>query len=120
MAKAEGWSTKNGSKWLTMPGQMLRYRAASFWSRAYASDLSLGFYTQDEVKDFAEPARNVTPISPIKAIEKPIEKEIEPESEVIEAEIVVPCANSVTVPDKEKVKPERKLTLQELIDNAED
>ncbi len=99
---------------------MLRYRAASFWSRAYASDLSLGFYTQDEVKDFAEPARNVTPISPIKAIEKPIEKEIVPEPEVIEAEIVVPCADSVTVPDKEKVKPERKLTLQELIDNAED
>jgi len=60
MAKKEGWSTKNGSKWLTMPGQMLRYRAASFWSRAYASDLSLGFYTQDEVRDFAEP-RNVTP-----------------------------------------------------------
>jgi hypothetical protein len=117
MAKAEGWSTKNGSKWLTMPGQMLRYRAASFWSRAYASDLSLGFYTQDEVKDFAEPARNVTPISPIKAIEKEIEKEIEP---VIEAEIVEHCAESITVPDKEKVKPERKLTLQELIDNAED
>ena len=119
MAKKEGWSTKNGSKWLTMPGQMLRYRAASFWSRAYASDLSLGFYTQDEVKDFAEPARNVTPISPIKAIEKPIEKEIEPEP-VIEAEIVEPCAESVTVPDKVKVKPERKLTLQELIDSAED
>jgi hypothetical protein len=119
MAKKEGWSTKNGSKWLTMPGQMLRYRAASFWSRAYASDLSLGFYTSDEVRDFAEPARNVTPISPIKAIEKPIEKEIEPEP-VIEAEIVEHCAESVTVPDKEKVKPERKLTLQELIDNAED
>ena len=124
MAKAEGWSTKNGSKWLTMPGQMLRYRAASFWSRAYASDFSLGFYTQDEVKDFAEPARNVTPISPIKAIEKEIEKEIEP---VIEAEIVEPCEDSVTVPDKvkaldnlTKLKPERKLTLQELIDNAED
>jgi hypothetical protein len=119
MAKAEGWSTKNGSKWLTMPGQMLRYRAASFWSRAYASDLSLGFYTQDEVKDFAEPTRNVTPISPIKPIEKAIEKEIVPEP-VIEAEIVEHCAESITVPDKEKVKPERKLTLQELIDNAED
>jgi hypothetical protein len=61
MAKKEGWSTKNGSKWLTMPGQMLRYRAASFWSRAYASDMSLGMYTQDEVRDFAEPPRNVTP-----------------------------------------------------------
>ena len=115
MAKAEGWSTKNGSKWLTMPGQMLRYRAASFWSRAYASDLSLGFYTQDEVKDFAEPARNVTPISPIKAIEK----EIEPEPEVIEAEILQE-EKPIEVAIEKKVKPERKLTLQELIDNAED
>ena len=115
MAKAEGWSTKNGSKWLTMPGQMLRYRAASFWSRAYASDLSLGFYTQDEVKDFAEPTRNVTPISPI----KPIEKEIEPETEVIEAEIM-PVEKPIEVAIEKKIKPERKLTLQELIDNAED
>ena len=119
MAKKEGWSTKNGSKWLTMPGQMLRYRAASFWSRAYASDLSLGFYTQDEVKDFAEPARNVTPISPIKAIEKPIEKEIEPEPEVIEAEIM-PVEKPIEKETEKKVKPERKLTLQELIDSAED
>ena len=119
MAKKEGWSTKNGSKWLTMPGQMLRYRAASFWSRAYASDLSLGFYTQDEVKDFAEPARNVTPISPIKAIEKPIEKETEPEPEVIEAEIM-PVEKPIEKETEKKVKPERKLTLQELIDSAED
>jgi hypothetical protein len=98
-----------------MPGQMLRYRAASFWSRAYASDLSLGFYTQDEVKDFAEPTRNVTPISPI----KPIEKEIEPETEVIEAEIM-PVEKPIEVAIEKKIKPERKLTLQELIDNAED
>lgn len=77
MAKKEGWSTKNGSKWLTMPGQMLRYRAASFWSRAYASDLSLGFYTQDEVRDFAEPPRNVTPkVNPFVAEPEPEEPEV--------------------------------------------
>lgn len=35
MAKAEGWTSKKGSKWLTMPTQMLRYRAAAFWQRAY-------------------------------------------------------------------------------------
>ena len=86
MAKKEGWSTKNGSKWLTMPGQMLRYRAASFWSRAYASDLSLGFYTQDEVRDFAGPPRNVTP-NPFKP--EPVEPEEPTEPEVIEAEFVV-------------------------------
>lgn len=91
MAKAEGWSTKNGSKWLTMPGQMLRYRAASFWSRAYASDISLGLYCQDEIKDFAEPPRNVTPVSPITcgAITHitPITP-IEEPTDVFEAEIV--------------------------------
>jgi hypothetical protein len=85
MAKKEGWSTKNGSKWLTMPGQMLRYRAASFWSRAYASDMSLGMYTQDEVRDFAEPPRNVTP----KANPFVAEPEPEPEPvEVVEAQVV--------------------------------
>ena len=89
MAKAEGWSTKNGSKWLTMPGQMLRYRAASFWSRAYASDISLGLYTKDEVMDFAEPPRNVTP-NPVQAI-TPIP--VEPEA--IEAEVVAEATKPV-------------------------
>ena len=87
MAKKEGWSTKNGSKWLTMPGQMLRYRAASFWSRAYASDLSLGFYTQDEVRDFAGQPRNVTP-RPNPFAEPEPEPEPEMEPVVVDAEVV--------------------------------
>ena len=33
MAKAEGWFGKAGSKWQTMPELMLRYRAATFFSR---------------------------------------------------------------------------------------
>jgi hypothetical protein len=51
MARAEGWSTKQGSKWATMPGQMLRYRAAAFWIRTYAPELSLGMHTTEEVQD---------------------------------------------------------------------
>lgn len=51
MAKAEGWSTKSGSKWLTMPEQMLRYRAAAFWARAYAPELAVGLQTVEEVED---------------------------------------------------------------------
>lgn len=35
MAVKEGWYTKNGSKWKTMPEQMLRYRVASFFGRVY-------------------------------------------------------------------------------------
>lgn len=51
MAKEEGWSTKQGSKWRTMPEQMLMYRAASFWTRTYAPELSLGMATSEEVSD---------------------------------------------------------------------
>lgn len=51
MVKAEGWSKKNGSKWLTMPALMFMYRAAAFWTRVYAPELSLGIHTEDEVQD---------------------------------------------------------------------
>lgn len=51
MADAEGWSKKNGSKWKTMPEQMLMYRAAAFWTRVFAPELSLGMHTTDEVED---------------------------------------------------------------------
>ena len=51
MAKAEGWFSKSGSKWQTMPEQMLRYRAASFFVRAYAPELSLGLATREEIED---------------------------------------------------------------------
>jgi hypothetical protein len=51
MAKKEGWSTKSGSKWITMPELMIRYRAAAFWGRLFAGDLLVGLQTQDEVID---------------------------------------------------------------------
>jgi hypothetical protein len=51
MAKKEGWATKSGSKWLTMPELMIRYRAAAFWGRLYASDMLLGMQSQEEVLD---------------------------------------------------------------------
>ena len=51
MAKKEGWATKSGSKWQTMPELMIRYRAAAFWGRLYASDMLLGMQSQEEVLD---------------------------------------------------------------------
>lgn len=54
MVKAEGWSSKKGSKWLTMPDQMFLYRAAAFWQRVYAPDLAMGLQTAEEVKDVFE------------------------------------------------------------------
>lgn len=51
MVDAEGWSKKAGSKWLTMPEQMFMYRAAAFWSRVFAPEISLGMHTSDEIED---------------------------------------------------------------------
>ena len=51
MAKDEGWSTKSGSKWKTMPEQMMMYRAAAFFVRAYAPEISMGLQTADELAD---------------------------------------------------------------------
>ena len=48
MAKKEGWYSKNGSKWQTMPDLMLRYRAATFFGRLYAPDLLMGMKTAEE------------------------------------------------------------------------
>jgi hypothetical protein len=53
LAKAEGWYGRAGSKWKTMPEQMLTYRAAAFWTRAYAPELSLGMVTSEEANDLA-------------------------------------------------------------------
>lgn len=54
MAIDEGWLTKNGSKWLTMPEIMLRYRAASLLGRLYAPELLMGLQSREEVEDFIE------------------------------------------------------------------
>lgn len=51
MVKAEGWDAKKGSKWLTMPDQMFIYRAAAFWQRAYAPEISMGLTTAEELQD---------------------------------------------------------------------
>jgi hypothetical protein len=51
MVKSEGWLSKTGSKWQTMPELMFQYRAASFFGRLYAPDILKGMQTLDEVKD---------------------------------------------------------------------
>lgn len=51
MVKAEGWNAKAGSKWKTMPEQMFVYRAAAFWSRAYAPEISMGLSSAEELHD---------------------------------------------------------------------
>lgn len=67
IAKDEGWYGKNGSKWKTMPDQMLRYRAAAWFIRTTAPELSMGLQTVDEVTDTIDvTARDI--------VEKPVEE----------------------------------------------
>jgi len=54
VAKAEGWSTKTGSKWKTMPQLMLGYRAYAWFARVYCPDLMMGVQTDDEVMDVSD------------------------------------------------------------------
>lgn len=57
MVKAEGWESKNGSKWKTMPDQMFVYRSAAFWQRAYAPELGMGLQTAEEIGDVFDAGR---------------------------------------------------------------
>lgn len=54
MAVQEGWLTKSGSKWQTMPEMMLRYRAASFFGKLYAPELLMGLQTAEEAGDIID------------------------------------------------------------------
>lgn len=48
LAKKEGWESKSGSKWKTIPQLMLMYRAGAWFGRTYAPELTMGLRTQDE------------------------------------------------------------------------
>jgi len=64
LARKEGWWSRKDrqgnetSKWQTMTGQMLRYRAAAWWANVYCPEIALGLITQEEALDI-EPVRAV-------------------------------------------------------------
>lgn len=77
MANKEGWVNKDGSKWKTMPEQMMIYRAFAFFARAYCPDKLLGMHDEFEIQDITPPSNtqaksleeklnNVIDIEPIK------------------------------------------------------
>ena len=57
LARKEGWRSRKDrqgnetSKWQTMTGQMLRYRAAAWWANVYCPEIALGLMTQEEALD---------------------------------------------------------------------
>lgn len=62
MAREEGWATKPGSKWKNMPDLMLRYRAATFFARLYAPELTMGMQTAEEIKDITSDVSISSPV----------------------------------------------------------
>lgn len=93
MAKAEGWVQKNGSKWKTMPQVMLRYRAASFFARMNCPELTLGYYSQDEIidGDFKE--------YPLEDMKKQVEEEIASNANTVDFEDVVEPQDEQATPE---------------------
>lgn len=58
MVKAEGWLSKSGSKWKTMPELMFQYRAAAFFGRLYAPEILTGMHSVEENLDVYSQANN--------------------------------------------------------------
>jgi hypothetical protein len=79
MAQAEGWSTKSGSKWKTMPELMLMYRAAAFLIRTYAPEISMGLQTEDEIIDITPAAPAQQPASSLASVRALLESKAPPQ-----------------------------------------
>lgn len=70
MAIAEGWYTKDGSKWKTMPEQMLRYRSAAFFARVYSPEITMGMHTVEEEEEMKDVTPKHTIVSPVVDLNK--------------------------------------------------
>lgn len=82
MAVAEGWTTKNGSKWKTMPQVMIQYRAASFFGRMNCPDMIMGIYSKDEVTDMVDMKDNDFGLIVDPETGEPIEVDIVPDEPI--------------------------------------
>lgn len=129
MAKAEGWYGKSGSKWKTMPEQMLQYRAAAFWCRAYAPEIALGMHTSEEIHDTQAAQQVVQPsvattvtasvvdVTPTPPEPKPNrKKKVEPEAIAIAEPVPAPIPEPEPVPEPAPVPVETPAPAEE---NAE-
>lgn len=100
LAVKEGWYQKNGSKWQTMPEQMLRYRAASFFGRIYAPDLLMGLKTAEEEQD------SIIDVTP----------EIEPQAPVTTESLKADVIKEVTAEKKNETEPKKSRATNKKVD----
>lgn len=118
MAKAEGWYSKNGSKWKNMPELMLRYRAATLFARLYAPELTMGIQTDEEIIDIT-PIVSEPVAKKITSFEKALEQK---EPATVEAAIIPESKPEDALKSKKTAKanidPDSSKTLEEMLDGA--
>jgi hypothetical protein len=103
-AKAEGWYSKTGSKWQTMPELMLRYRAAAFFGRLYAPDILMGMQSVEEIVDVnGQQARQVAAKEAPKVSFKPANPT--PDEDVIDGEIHLDVTKDILFVDSSEPTP---------------
>ena len=109
MAFLEGWYSKPGSKWPTMPQMMLQYRAASFFGRFNCPEMLMGMQSENEVNDVQSVQDENTIITPSKTSTDDIIQELddELEADIVEVNTVTESVETVenieTEKDAEKV-----------------
>lgn len=72
MAVHEGWYTKDGSKWKTMPELMLMYRSATMFGGIYAPEVTMGMSSKEEIEDISDMIPPIKEVKPVIATVKQI------------------------------------------------
>ena len=104
MAVAEGWYTKPGSKWVTMPDLMIRYRAAAFFGRLYAPHILNGMPMEDEVLDISD-FHDITPRQAATVVETVV---VEPKPEGRASGVHAAMARGKPAEEAKAEKPPKK------------
>jgi hypothetical protein len=112
MAKAQGWWSRKDSKgaetskWPTMTGQMLRFRAASWWVRVFCPEISLGLGTQEEAIDVEAVTVAEVPAAAIApAVPAPLTHRAEEVVEALTTEADPQAPNSEAPPSSPNLEP---------------
>ena len=85
MAQKEGWLSKRGSKWQTMPELMMRKRSQSFFIKEFYPQVLFGLQTEEEIKDFVEDDKKEYITTALTPKEKPKPKRVARKKAEVEA-----------------------------------
>jgi hypothetical protein len=109
----EKWTDKAGSKWHTMPDEMLQYRSAAFFGKMYCPELTMGLNMQEELEDIQDAEAVEIDQTGKDIFEKGVEVSTEPDP-------TVDPSNPETIPDAIVVESEPvKNESQETAGNAD-